>query len=328
MPSSVTPAPSDRRRIGRSSVEVSALSIGTAPLGNLYAAVPDTAAAETIDAGLREGLRYVDTAPLYGFGLAERRTGTALRAKPRKSFTLSTKVGRLIRHNPDAPASLFDVGSDAEAVFDFSAGGIERSLEASVDRLGIDRVDVVYIHDPDDHVEEALRTSYPALHDLRAQGVIGAIGVGMNHPHVPTTFVRETDIDVVLLAGRYTLLDSSALDELLPACQQRGVSLVAAAAFNTGILLDPRPGARFDYQPASPELLARAQRIAAVCRAYDVPLGAAALQYPLGHPAVVSVLAGMRSAVEVRTDVAWMQHPIPAALWSDLAELGIMRGPR
>lgn len=311
----------DLRRIGSTSVEVSALSMGTAPLGNLYTAVTDDEATATVDAAVAAGVRYFDTAPLYGFGLAEQRIGAAL--APHTGCTLSSKVGRLLRHSDDADADLFDVDPTLQPVFDYTAAGVRRSLEESLARLGLDRVDIVLIHDPDDHVEQALSETYPALHELRAQGVIGAIGLGMNVSDIPTRFVAETDIDCVLLAGRYTLLDQSGLADLLPAAADRGVSIIAAAVFNTGILIDPQPGARFNYVEAAPEVLAKAQRLDAVCRQYDVPLKAAALQYPLRHPAVASVLTGMRSPAEVTENAALIAHPIPDALWKELASCGL-----
>lgn len=311
----------DLHQIGCTEVEVSALSMGTAPLGNLYTAVSDDEATATVDAARAAGVRYFDTAPLYGFGLAEQRIGHALAA--RDGCTLSTKVGRLLRHSDNADRDVFDVNPTLQPVFDYTAVGVQRSLEESLERLGLDRVDIALIHDPDDHVEQALSEAYPALHDLRAQGVIGAIGVGMNVSDIPTRFVQETDIDCVLLAGRYTLLDQTGLADLLPAAADRGVSIIAAAIYNSGILTDPRPGARFNYVEAAPAVLAKAQRLDAVCRQYDVPLKAAALQYPLRHPAVASVLTGMRSPAEVAENAALIEHSIPDALWKELAAEGL-----
>ncbi|MGI8870548.1 MAG: aldo/keto reductase [Mycobacteriales bacterium] len=313
---------SARRRLGGTGVEVSALSVGTAPLGNLFRAVSDADAAATVEAALGAGLRYFDTAPLYGHGLAERRVGTALRG--RRDVVLSTKVGRLLRPAEGVDGGVFDIVPDAVPVFDFSGDGVRRSLEESLQRLGLDHVDVVYLHDPDDHVRQALDEAYPALHELRAAGVVKAIGVGMNGPAVPTRFVRETELDALILAGRYTLLDRTGARELIAACRERGTSIIAAAVLNSGILVDPRPGATFDYEEAPPALLERAQRIERICRAYGVPLRAAALQFALGEPVVASVLTGMRSPAEVADNVAMMDLPIPTQLWKDLIADGLI----
>jgi len=303
------------RRLGSSRVEVSALSLGCAAFGNLYTEVSDEASTQTLRTALDLGVRYADVAPFYGFGLAEQRVGAALAGVPRADFVLSTKVGRLLR--PGAGPAL-------DAVFDFTADGIRRSVEESLTRLGLDRVDILYIHDPDEHLEQAITEAYPAAHQLRAEGVVGAIGAGMNFSAPLTRFVRETDIDAVLCAGRYTLLDQSALSDLLPAAVQRNVSIVIGGVYNSGVLADPRPGARYDYEHAPDAIVARAQRLAAVCRGYGVPLKAAAVQFPFGHPAIATVLTGARSAAEITENVAMFEHPIPTALWHELVEAGLL----
>jgi len=214
----------------------------------------------------------------------------------------------------------FEVPATHRRVWDFSRDGILRSVEDSLTRLGVDRIDMLFLHDAEDHFEAALRDGYPALAELRAQGAVGAIGAGMYQTALLTRLVQETDIDVVMLSGRYTLLDHSALDDLLPACSGRGVSVLAASIFNSGLLATPRPaaGARFDYEPASAELLARVHRIADVCEANGVTVPQAAMAFPLGHPAVAGIVVGMRSAEEVRGNVASFGAGLPAQLWADL----------
>jgi D-threo-aldose 1-dehydrogenase len=303
------------RLLGHSDVRVTALSLGTAPLGNLFTEVTDEDSTATVRTALELGVRYADVAPFYGFGLAERRLGAALDALPRADVVVSTKAGRLIRPDPFG---------EPGAVFDFSADGILRSVEESLVRLGLDRVDVLYIHDPDDHLEQALTEAYPAAHRLREEGVVGAIGAGMNVTAPLTRFVRETDVDAVLCAGRYTLLDQSALADLLPAAAERGASVVIGGVYNSGVLADPRDGTTYDYQRAPAEIVARAQQLAEVCREFDVPLKAAATQFPFGSPAVATVLTGARTAAEITENVAMFEHPIPAALWSRLVQQGLL----
>jgi D-threo-aldose 1-dehydrogenase len=318
-----------RVALGRSGLEVSALGLGTAPLGNLFTAVSEADAEATVREALAAGLTYVDTAPHYGLGLAERRLGRVLPGLPRDAFVLSTKVGRLVR--PLAEGEAADPQGFVETppgrrVWDFTRDGVRRSLDESLQRLGLDRVDLVYLHDPDEHEREAGEQAFPALAELRDQGVVRAIGAGMNQAEMLGRFVRELDLDVVLVAGRYTLLDQRALDELLPACALRGVAVVVGGAFNSGLLADPVPGATYDYQPAPAALVARAARIGEVCARHGVPLRAAALAFPFGHPAVSSVLVGVRSPAELREDAATYARPVPGELWRELVELGLLHG--
>ncbi|WP_327347811.1 aldo/keto reductase [Streptomyces europaeiscabiei] len=317
------------RTLGRTGVQVTELAYGAAGIGNLFRPVSDEEAAAAIDAAWNAGIRTFDTAPHYGLGLSERRLGAALRDRPRDTYTLSTKVGRLLVPDreggaADDLANGFAVPATHRRVWDFSADGVRRSLEASLDRLGLDRVDVVLLHDPDDHAEQALDEAYPALERLRAEGVVGAIGVGMNQSALPARFLRETDIDVVLLAGRYTLLEQDALTELLPEAAARRRSVLIGGVFNSGLLTDPKPGATYDYAPAPEPVLERALRLKAVTERHGVPLRAAALRFPLGHPAVVSVLTGARSPDEVRDTVEQSRHPVPAALWDELRAEGLL----
>ena len=313
--------------LARGGLRVSALALGTAPLGNLFAPVPEEDATATVRAALEAGLTYVDTAPHYGLGLAERRLGRLLAGLARDRFVVSTKVGRLVR--PLAPGETADPEGFADSppakrVWDFSGDGVRRSLEESLERLGLDRVDILLLHDPDDHEREAYEQALPALIGLRDQGVVTAIGAGMNQAEMLTRFVRDLDIDVVLVAGRYSLLDQRALAELLPTCAARGTAVVVGGVFNSGLLADPRPGATFDYAPAPPELVDRAARLAEVCARHGTPLRAAALAFPFGHPAVTSVLVGARSAAEVQDAVACFEWPVPGELWADLVATGLL----
>ena len=315
------------RPLGRSGVAVTEISFGGAAIGNLFTAVTDGDARATIDAAWDGGIRFFDTAPHYGLGLSERRLGAALRDRPRGEYVISTKVGRLLEPapptGPDTAAGRdtegFDVPGGLVRRFDFSADGVRRSLDASLGRLGLDRVDIVLIHDPDAHGEQALREAYPALDRLRAEGVVGAIGVGMNQTEMLTRFVRETDVDVVLVAGRYTLLDRSAADVLLPAALERGVSVIAGGVFNSGVLAAPTPDATYDYQAAPGSLISRALRLEKICAGYGVPLRAAAARFPLAHPAVASVLIGARNAAEVTDAITLRGLDIPAELWESVA---------
>ncbi|KJK57601.1 aldo/keto reductase [Saccharothrix sp. ST-888] len=316
-----------RNRLGRTPVRVSELAFGGAGIGNLFTAVTDKQAEQAVAAAWEAGVRYFDTAPHYGLGLSERRLGDALSARPRSEYVLSTKVGRLLEPadlGGDDLANGFAVPATHRRRWDFSAKGVRSSIEESLNRLGLDRIDVAYLHDPDDHAEQVLAEAYPELERLRAEGVVGAIGVGMNHADLLTRFVRETDIDAVLLAGRYSLLDQRGLTELLPLAHQRGVGVVIGGVFNSGLLADPRPGATFDYAPAQLQLLERAIGFKTVCERYGVPLRAAALRFPFGHPAVASVLVGTRSAAEARDAAAMLHHPIPDALWAELKERGML----
>ena len=307
---------------------LSRLGFGGAAIGNLFTAVDDATARAAVDAAWDSGVRYFDTAPHYGLGLSERRIGEALRERPRAEFALSTKVGRILEPAVADPGAKDDQGFDVPAAYvrrwDFSGDGVRRGIEESLGRLGLDHIDIAYIHDPDDHVEQALDEAYPALEKLRDEGILGAIGVGMNQSAVPTRFVTETDIDAVLLAGRYTLLDQSGADDLLPAALERGVAVILGGVFNSGLLADPRAAATYDYQPAPAEILSRALEIEAVCVDHGVPLRAAALQFGFTHPAVAAALVGVRDAGQVRDCAAMAGVPIPETLWQALRERGLL----
>lgn len=317
--------PAGQVRIAGSDV-ATRLGLGTAPIGNLFTPVEPDQARATVERAWHLGIRLFDTAPLYGHGLAEQRLGKALAGRPRDDYVLSTKVGRLLqaRANDVQAASIFAATPPADPVFDFSADATLRSLEESLDRLGLDRVDILYVHDPDEHFDEALRGALPVLLELRAQGVIGGVGVGMNQAEMLARFVREADLDCLLLAGRYTLLDQTAAHDLLPLCEQRGVSVIVGGVYNSGILATPVPGATYDYAPAHERLLARARRLERVCAAHGVPLKAASIQFPYGHAAVASVVSGSRSPAELEDNVAMLRYPVPAALWADLRSEGLI----
>lgn len=297
-----------------------AIGLGTAPLGGLYASVSPDDAVSTIETAIDAGYRYFDTAPLYGYGAAERALGRAL-AGCTTAVAVSTKVGRIVDEDaPREPGDMF-AGDSGAASWDFSADGVRRSLEASLERIGRSRVEAVFIHDPDGHPRQALDEAYPALEDLRASGVIGAIGVGMNEPSLPARFVTETDIDVVLIAGRYTLLDQSAEDALFGAAMTHGVHVVAAGVYNSGILAGADGTPHFDYATAPPEILARARRLRAVADSFDVPLAAAAVQFTSRHEAVDTVLLGARSGVEAIQNWQFARSPLPQQMWSPLDAL-------
>lgn len=323
--------PREQVALGGTTVRVTRLGLGTAPLGGLYQELTDEAAATVVQAAWDAGLRLFDTAPLYGYGLSERRLGGILRGKPRSEFTLATKVGRLLRAGVEPDPSQFHDGEPfykgtppVSPVFDFTYDGVMRSVEESLERLDLDRVDILHIHDPDDHYEEALTGAYRALDRLRSEGSIGAVGAGMNQAAMLARFARAGRFDCFLLAGRYTLLDQSGLDELLPVCQAEGISVIAGGVFNSGVLAGLGPGARYNYLPAPPEILDRARRIASVCARHGVPLKAAAVQFPLGHRAVASVLVGCRSLAEVEENVEMFRLPIPNDLWGELRQEGLL----
>jgi D-threo-aldose 1-dehydrogenase len=311
--------------LGRTRLSVTRLGLGTAPLAGLFEAVPEEHAVAVIERSWESGLRFYDTAPLYGHGLAEIRVGKVLRHKPREEFTLASKVGRLLRADvPPEPGQSFRGTPPVNPVFDFSYDGVMRSVDESLERLGLDRIDILHIHDPDDHYEAALNGAYRALDRLRTDGVIRAVGAGMNQAKMLTRFARDANFDCFLLAGRYTLLDQVALEELLPICLEKGVAIIAGGVYNSGILADPKPGAHYNYQAAPPDLIERAQRMGAVCARHGVPIKAAAIQFPLGHPAVTCVVVGCRSAAQLDESIAMFELAIPPAMWQELKHEGLL----
>jgi D-threo-aldose 1-dehydrogenase len=308
------------RALGRRGPTVTGLGLGTAPIGNMFTGVRDEDAWATVDAAWEAGIRYFDTAPLYGHGASERRLGHALHARPRDEYVLSTKVGRVLdpAGAERVPTIFTDVG-DLEPHFDYSRDAVLRSLEESLVRLRTDHVDVALVHDPDLHEDDALAQAFPTLLQLRDEGVVRAIGAGMNQHEMLGRFVDRVDLDCVLLAGRYSLLDRTG-GGLLETCQARGVGVILGGVFNTGVLVDPDAHRTYDYAPASPEVLARARRLRARCIAHGVTLGAAALQFALRHPAVSTVLVGARSPAEVRLDLEFAGTRVGDTALDDIAD--------
>ncbi|HEX7264495.1 MAG TPA: aldo/keto reductase [Candidatus Dormibacteraeota bacterium] len=317
--------PRERVPLGRTALTVTRFGLGTAPLAGLFEAVEESRGVAVIERAWNSGIRSFDTAPLYGHGLAEIRVGKALKNKPRDDFTLATKVGRLLRADvPPEPGQSFRGTPPVNPVFDFSYDGVMRSVEESLERLGLERIDILHIHDPDDHYPEALDGAYRALDRLRSDGVIRAVGAGMNQAEMLTRFAREANFDCFLLAGRYTLLDQVALKELLPECVERGIAIIAGGVYNSGILADPKQDAHYNYQTAPADLIVRARRILDVCTRHNVPLKAAAVQFPLGHPAVSCVVVGCRSVAQLDESIEMFEFKIPPALWDDLKSAGLL----
>jgi D-threo-aldose 1-dehydrogenase len=319
-------------RLQERGIELSRIGLGTAPFGNLYREVGDDEAVEAVLTAFEGGVRYFDTAPHYGLGLAERRLGRALRELPREEVVVSSKVGRLLRPNPGRSGrdpDLFEVPDDLTRVWDFSADGVRRSVEESLERMGLDRLDVVYLHDCDDHLEQALAEGGPELGRMRDEGLIGAWGAGMNQAPALARFARETDAEVMMMAGRHTLLRQEG-DELFGACDQTGVAVVAVGVFNSGVLAveEPGPDQHFDYATVSPDVLERARAIAAVCREHGTTLPAAAVAFPLREHAVSAVALGVEDAGQVRQNLALAAQDVPEALFEDLAERGLVGGAR
>jgi D-threo-aldose 1-dehydrogenase len=305
------------------------VGLGGAPLGNLLTEVSDAEAVATVNAAWDEGWRYFDTAPHYGLGLAEERLGAGLRDKPRDSYVLSSKVGRIIYSTDSSAADDegFNINTTRRRRWDFSRDGVLRSIEDSLRRIGTDRLDVVFVHDPDDHFSDAVATAFPTLIELREQGVIGAIGSGMNQSAMLTRFVQEVDIDVIMLAGRYTLIDPDGLDDVLPACLDNDVQVVAVGIFNSGLMSQPRPaaGTTFNYEPAAQALVDKANKLADLCESHGTTMPAAALAFPLFHQAVAGVAVGCRTPDEVHTNATLARTDVPTALWTDLKSAGLLR---
>lgn len=316
--------PTAKAQLGRTQVKVTRFGLGTAALGWLYAPVADSAAHATVRRAYELGCGFFDTSPYYGTGLAETRLGAVLSTVPREDFVVSTKVGYAVYpETPVPPENTAEV--PPHPGHDFSYDGAMRLVEGSLKRLGLDHIDILLIHDPDDHIEEALAGTYRALRKMRDEGTVGAIGAGMNSSQLLARLAREAEFDCFLLAGRYTLLDQIALTDLLPLATEQGIAIYVGGPFNSGILANPyATQPTFNYDTAPNELIAKAQKIDAVCRRYDVPLKAAAIQFPLGHPAIVSVLSGARSVAEVEENMAMFRVEIPDELWQELMEEGLL----
>jgi aryl-alcohol dehydrogenase-like predicted oxidoreductase len=302
---------------------------GTSQLGGLYTAVDDETAYGALETAWSLGVRHFDTAPHYGAGLSERRVGAFLSQFPRDSYTLSTKVGRLL---VPAEGDLHDpyfVGGDSNIrVFDFSRDGILRSFQDSLQRLGLDRIDTLYLHDPDDHLDQAIAEAYPALAKLRDEGLISKVGAGMSNAPALERIVRETTVDEIMLAGRYTLMDRSAADSLLPICLEKKVNVVAVGVYGSGLLADPKPGAYYDYRAATDDEIDTAVDFRDAFAQHGIPLQAAAIQFPLQHPAISSVGIGARNATQSKGNVDFFNWNIPSALWRELKAPASIRNSR
>ena len=324
----------EKRQIGRTALQVTTLGLGTATMGGSRIHITQEEGRAIVAAAWDAGVCYVDTAPFYGVGAAERRVGDALREKNRDEWILSTKVGRLLRPKPDIAPSPDGRLSPMpfSVVYDYGYDGIMRSVEDSYQRLGLARIDILYVHDigayqhgpelNEKYLRQLRESGYRALEELRRGGVVGAIGIGVNEKEVLIEALGFGDWDAFLLAGRYTLLEQGPLDDLIPMCQARGTSLVIGGPLNSGILAGRDT---WNYAEAPPEIVARVQKIAAVCKAHHVPLPAAALQFPLAHPVVASVIPGPRSAAEFRENLPLFTMKIPAALWSDLRNESLLQ---
>ncbi|MDQ1571652.1 MAG: D-threo-aldose 1-dehydrogenase [Actinomycetota bacterium] len=321
-------------RLAGRGVQVGPVSLGCAQLGNLYGKLVESEAADIVSAAWDRGIRHFDTAPHYGLGLSEQRLGDALVGHPRDEFVVSSKVGRILEANPRFSGERDSGGFDVPARFirrwDFSADGVRRSLDSSLQRLKLDRIDLVLLHDPEEHVADpgqAMREAYPALDRLRAEGVIGAIGVGTKSSASLLRFVEETEIDAIMLAGRYTLVNQEALAELFPACEERSVDVLNAGVFNSGILASPRPagGSVFDYGVAADSLIQRVNSIADVCDEFGTSVPRIALQFAGTHPAIRSLVFGSDNAAQVHANLDLIESsPAPRALWRHLVERGLL----
>jgi D-threo-aldose 1-dehydrogenase len=321
--------PLEKRSLGKSGLEVTRVGLGCAPIGGLYGDIPEDQALEVVHRALSLGLNLLDTAPLYGYGKSEMRLGKALAGIPRDRFILATKVGRLL-----VPKEMGSTDQDGQwgdpppvrPLFDFSYDAVMRSFEESLKRLKLDRIDILHIHDPDDHYEQAIRGAYPALDKLREQGAIRAVSAGMNQSEMLARFAREGDFDCFLLAGRYSLLEQGALDELFPLCEQKNIGVMLGGTYNSGILAKRlQPGAKYDYADAPPEILERARRLQAVASRYEVSLKAAASQFALAHPVVVTIIPGTRVPDRVDENLNAVREAIPADFWAELKAEKLIR---
>jgi D-threo-aldose 1-dehydrogenase len=306
------PKVSTQVEVGHTGLNIPVMGLGTAGMGNLYIKITQDEADEMVHLAIDQGLKFFDTAPHYGRGIAENRLGLALQGISRDKYVMSSKVGRVVT-------------PDGDQYVDFSRDGILRSIEGTLKRLKIDYVDILHLHDPDQHYHQALTEGFPALAELRSQGVIKAVGAGMNSWEMLVDFAREADFDCFLLAGHYTLLDQDALPEFLPLCRQKGISVFMGGILNTGILATGAvPGARYRYREASPEIMERVARIETVCRRFEVPLNAAATQFPLGHPAVTAVVVGADTKGHIAENRAALEKPIPGEFWQTLRAEGLL----
>jgi D-threo-aldose 1-dehydrogenase len=312
-------------KLKRSDLEVTRLSLGTAPLGGLFKSVTDADGDELLNTALDVGINYFDTAPQYGHGVAEIRLGKALRGA-KVPFVVETKVGRVLRHDPNAEVFPWfpDAPRDLVPVFDYSPDGIRRAFDESLERMGLDHLDIVLMHDCEKHVKEAIENAFPVLAEYRAQGLIKAVGIGINHAEEALQIMKGTDLDIALIAGRYSLLDQISHRELFPYALAHNIDISMGGVLNSGVLANPVAGATYNYLPASDEIISRAAKIGEFLKARNIPLLAAALQFPLRHPAVTSVLTGPRTAAELLENVDAFNLELPADIWAELEDANLI----
>ena len=312
-------------KLKRSDLEVTRLSLGTAPLGGLFKAVTDADGDELLNTALDVGINYFDTAPQYGHGVAEIRLGKALR-NAKVPFVVETKVGRVLRHDPNAETFPWfpDAPRDLVPVFDYSPDGIRRAFDESLERMGLDHLDIVLMHDAEEHVKEAIENAFPVLAEYRSQGLIKAVGIGINHAEQALQIMKGTDLDIALIAGRYSLLDQISHRELFPYALAHNIDISMGGVLNSGVLANPVAGATYNYLPASDEIIARAAKIGEFLKAHNIPLLAAALQFPLRHPAVTSVLTGPRTAAELLENVDAFNLELPSDIWAELEDANLI----
>jgi D-threo-aldose 1-dehydrogenase len=315
----------EKVKLKRSNLEVTRLSLGTAPLGGLFASVTDKDGEELLNSALDLGINYFDTAPQYGHGVAEIRLGRVLQ-NTKVPFVVETKVGRVLKRVEGVePEKWFpDAPRDIVPIYDYSKAGIRQSFEESLERLGLPHIDIVLMHDSEDYIPEAIDNAFPVLADLRSQGLIKAIGLGMNYVEPALEIMKNTDLDIALIAGRYTLLDQIAQEELFPYALAHNIDISMGGVLNSGVLANPAPGATYNYLPASDEIIARAKKICDFLKERNVPLIAAAVQFPMRHPAVTSVVTGPRNVSELQTYVDGFDFPIPESVWVDLENSGLV----
>lgn len=316
-----------KKPLGSSGIEVTRIGLGCAPLGGLFGDIPNKQAYAVVHQALSHGFNLFDTAPLYGSGKSEIRLGQALAETPRKNYVLATKVGRILEpsDDPNRGEGIFINPNSFKPVFDFSYDGVMRSFEESLSRLGLDRIDILHIHDPDNHFEEAMKGAYPALDKLRNEGVISGISVGMNQCELLAQFARAGDFDCFLLAGRYSLLDQSALNELFPLCQEKNIGVIAGGTYNSGILAKGSgPGATYNYREASPEIVRKAKGLEKVAARHQVSLKAAASQFALAHPVVTTIVPGTRLPGRVTENLRLLGEVIPSDFWAELRNKGLI----
>jgi D-threo-aldose 1-dehydrogenase len=315
----------EKVKLKRSELEVTRLSLGTAPLGGLFASVSDKDGDELLNSALDLGINYFDTAPQYGHGVAEVRLGRALQ-NAKVPFVVETKVGRVLKRVEGVePEKWFpDAPRDIVPIYDYSKAGIRQSFEESLERLGLPHIDIVLMHDAEDYIPDAINNAFPVLADLRSQGLIKAIGLGMNYVEPALEIMKNTDLDIALIAGRYTLLDQIAQEELFPYALANNIDISMGGVLNSGVLANPAPGATYNYLPASDEMIARAKKICDFLKERNVPLIAAAVQFPMRHPAVTSIVTGPRNVSELQTYVDGFDFPIPESVWVDLENSGLV----